>query len=63
MKGDTYDFIEAYLNYKNKHWKIFEKEYQSVFIDYRDKNVNGKQKTINMKSSKLRIHQLKKTNR
>ena len=27
VKGNIYDIIEVYLNYKNKHFKIFEKEY------------------------------------
>ena len=26
VKGNIYDLIEAYLNYKNKHFKIYEKE-------------------------------------
>ena len=25
VEGNTYDFIETYLNYKNKRFKIFEK--------------------------------------
>ena len=31
VKGSVYDKIEAYMNYKNKHYKIFEKEYESYF--------------------------------
>ena len=26
VKGNIYDIIKAYLNYKNKHFEIFEKE-------------------------------------
>ena len=26
VKGNIYDFIEAYLNYKNEHFEIFEKK-------------------------------------
>ena len=27
VKGNAYDTIEAYMEYKNKHFKIFQKEY------------------------------------
>ena len=33
VKGCVYDTIEAYMEYKNKHFKIFEKEYESKFDD------------------------------
>ena len=39
VRGNVYDIIEGYMNYKNKHYKIFEKEYESNFSDYRDENV------------------------
>ena len=31
VKGNVYDKIEAYMNFKNKHYKTFEKEYESNF--------------------------------
>ena len=42
VKGNIYDIIEAYLNYKNKYFKIYEKEYEKQFNDYRDENVEEK---------------------
>ena len=33
-KGNFYDIIEAYQNYKNKHFKKIEKKSESQFIDY-----------------------------
>ena len=44
VKGNLYDIIEAYLNYKNKHFKILEKEYENQFGEYRLKDVEGKEK-------------------
>ena len=44
VKGNVYDVIEGYMNYKNKHYKIFEKDYESNFGDYRDENVEEKEK-------------------
>ena len=35
LEGNTFEKIEAYMNYKNKHFKIFEKEYEDQFDDYR----------------------------
>ena len=58
VKGNIYDIIEAYLNYKNKHFKIYEKEYENQFNDYRDEDEEGKEKYINEKLSKLPIHQI-----
>ena len=42
IKGNIYDIIEAYLIYKNEHFKIFEKENETQFIDYRDEDVEKK---------------------
>ena len=39
VKGTVYDTIEAYMEYKNKHFKIFEKVYEDQFDDYRDEDV------------------------
>ena len=51
---------EAYMNYKNKHFKIFEKEYEDQFDDYRKEKVDEKGKYINEKLSQLPKHQLLK---
>ena len=48
------------MEYKNKHFKIFEKEYESKFNDYRDEDIEEKEKYINGKLGKLSIHQLLK---
>ena len=58
VKGTVYDTIEAYMEYKNKHFKIFEKEYESQFNDYRDENVEEKEKNVNKKLSELRLHKI-----
>ena len=36
VKGNDYDIIEVHLNYMNKHFKSYEKEYESKFNGYRD---------------------------
>ena len=56
--GTVYNTIEAYIDYKNKHFKIFEKEYEDQFDAYRDENIEEKEKYINEKLSQLPIHQL-----
>ena len=43
VKGNIYDVIQAYLNYETKDFKIFEKEYENQFNDYRDENVEEKE--------------------
>ena len=58
VKGTVYDTIEVYMEYKNKHFKIFEKEYESQFDDYRDEDIDEKEKYINEKLSQLPIHRL-----
>ena len=58
VKGNIYDNIEAYLNFKNKYFKIFEKEYENQFSDYRHQDEEEKEKYINEKLSKLPIHRL-----
>ena len=60
VKGNIYDILEAYLNYKNKHFEIYEKEFENHFNDYRDEDVQEKEKFINEKLSQLPIHQLLK---
>ena len=58
VKGTVYDTIEAYMEYKNKHFKIFEKEYENQFDDYRDEDEEEKEKYINEKLSELRLHKI-----
>ena len=58
IKGNDYDIIEAYMEYKNKHFKIFEKEYEDQLNDYRKENVEDKEKYINEKLSNLRLHKI-----
>ena len=60
VKGNDYDIIEAYMENKNKHFKIFETEYEDHFNDYRDENVEEKEKYICQKLSNLRLHKIKK---
>ena len=49
FKGTVYDKIEAYMKYKNEHFKILEKEYENQFSDYRNENIEEKEKYINEK--------------
>ena len=58
VKGNVYDTIEAYMEYKNKHFEIFEKEYENQFDDYRDEHIEEKEKYISEKLSQLPIHRL-----
>ena len=46
------------MEYKNKHIKIFEKDYENQFNDYRDENVEKREKYINEKLSSLRLHKI-----
>ena len=58
VKGTVYDTIEAYMEYKNKHSKIFEKEYEDQFDDFRDEKMEEKEKDVNEKLSNLRLHKI-----
>ena len=60
VKGNIDDILEAYLNYKLKHFKIFGKENENQFTDYRDEDEEEKANYINKKLCKLPFHQLKK---
>ena len=60
VKGTVYDTIKAYMEYKNKHFKIVEKEYEDQFDDYRLENEDEKQKYINEILSNLRLHKIVK---
>ena len=57
VKGNFCDIIDAYLNYKNKNYKIFEKEYKNQFNGSRIEDVEEKGSFISEKLSKLSIHQ------
>ena len=39
VRGNICDSIEYFLEYKNEHFKNFEKEYKSKFNEYRDEDV------------------------
>ena len=58
VKENDYDNIEAYMEYKNIDFHIFEKEYEDRFNDYRDENVEDREKYINEKLSNLRLHKI-----
>ena len=58
VKGTVYDTIEAYMEYKNKYFKIFEKEYENQFDDYRDEDIEQKEIFINEKLSNLKLHKI-----
>ena len=58
VKGNINDKIEVYLEYKNKHFKIFEKEYENQFKDYRHQDEVEKKNYINKKLSNLRQQKL-----
>ena len=60
VKRNIYDIVEAYLNYENKHFKIFEKEYENQFNDYRDEDEEQKEKFFDENLRQLPIHQLMK---
>ena len=60
VKGTVYDTIQAYMEYKNNRFKIFEKEYENQFNDYRHENIEEKEKYINEKLSNLRLHKTTK---
>ena len=60
VTGIIYDIIEVYSNYKNKHFKIIEKEYENKFNDYRDIDEEKMEKYINGELSELTVHQILK---
>ena len=49
VKGNIYDIIEECLRYKKKYYDIYEKEYENQFYDYRDEDLDEKEKYINEK--------------
>ena len=59
VKGNIHD-IEAYLDYKNKHFIFYETQHENQFNDYRSEDVEEKEKYNNENLSKLPIHQLLK---
>ena len=58
VNENAYDNIEACMFYKDKRFKIIEKEYGSKLNDYRDEDAEEKEKYINEKSSEFPIHQM-----
>ena len=60
MKGNVYDIIEVYMNYKNKQFKNFEKESESQFTENREEDVEEREKYIKEKLCQLRIQKLLK---
>ena len=56
--ANIYNIIEEYLKYKDKYFKIYEKEYEAQFDDYRHENVEDKEKYIDQKLGELRLHKL-----
>ena len=58
--GSIYDYIEAYLKFKNNHFELIGKENGNQFNDFRDADEGEKEKQINEKISQLPIHQLMK---
>ena len=55
VKGNVYDIIKVYLEYKNKHFKIFKRKYENQFNKNRDEDVKEKEKYIIEKLSQLPI--------
>ena len=58
VKTNDYDINQAYMEYKINHFKTFEKECEDQFNEYRDENVEDKEKYINEKLSNLRLHKI-----
>ena len=46
------------MRYKKKHYEIFEKEHENQFDDYRDEDVEEKEKYNNKNLGDLRLHKL-----
>ena len=46
------------MEHKNKYIKIFEKEYEDQYNDYRDEDIEEKEKYINQKLNNLRLHKI-----
>ena len=46
------------MEFKIKQFKIFEKEYDDHFNEYKDENVEDKEKYINEKLTNLRLHKI-----
>ena len=58
VEGTVYKIVGEYLNYKKKHYDIFEKEYEAQFDDYRNGNDEDKEQYINKKLGDLPLHKL-----
>ena len=44
VKRIFYNFVEAYMEHSSKPLKLYGKEYESNFIDFRDEDEDEKQK-------------------
>ena len=42
VKGNIYDILESYLNYKSKRFKDYGKEHENHFNEYRHENEEEK---------------------
>ena len=60
VKRNDFDIIETYMEYKNKHFKIFEKESENQFNDYSHENIEEKERYINENLRNLRLHRILK---
>ena len=58
VEGNVYDTIEAYLSYKNKHFKITKEEYKNKFNDSRRIDEEEMEENINKKLGELPLHRL-----
>ena len=60
VTGNIYNIIEAYLEYKDKHFKNFQKEYEIQYNEYRDEDIEEKEILFEGNLGELPIHQSNK---
>ena len=58
VKRNVHDFIEAYMKYKNKHYDMIKKEYESKFDDHSEIDQDGMDNHKDKKLGELPIHKL-----
>ena len=56
VNGNICELLEKYFEYTNKHRKILENEYDSLFKDYRDNEEEERTEHVNKELNKLPIH-------
>ena len=56
INGNVCEILERFFEYTNKHRKIFENEYDSQFIDYRDNDEEERTKHTNRELNTLPNH-------